>query len=191
MKTIICDIDGTITDMWPIEKSVLLCMVKNNFENEIERLRSLGITNTYKIFTKISKQKITKYKYFNLYNKIFSILLKNNKLPIPAKYSFATWIFSNRNKYRFVYVTGGQKSETYYILRELGLIKYFNLQNSVDKTICCFSKRTGVPFKKIKLQFSDCILVSDSSSDCKGAVLAKIPFILIKPKQKNFNIKKI
>jgi len=187
MKTIICDIDGTITNMWPIEKSVLLYMTDRKFEKDIEQVKLSGISETYKIFLKFSNQKISKKKYTDFYNQSFSVLLKNGKLPALEKYPLVEWIFDSRNKYRFVYATGGQQLETLYVLKSLGLSKYFDLENSTDKTTCRFSKKTGIPFRKIKSKFKDCVLVSDSKVDCKGATLAKIPFVLVKPKQNYFD----
>lgn len=188
MKTIICDIDGTITNMWPIEKSVLSRMTNRKFEKDIEKMKLSGVSDTYKIFLKFSNRKISKRKYTDFYNQSFSVLLKNGKLPMLEKYPLAKWIFDNRSKYRFVYATGGQKLETQYVLKNLGIIKYFDLENSTDKTTCRFSKKTGIPFRKIKSKFKDCVLVSDSEADCKGATLAKISFILVKPKQKSFDL---
>lgn len=184
MKTIICDIDGTITNIWPIEKSVLLRMIDRKFEKDIEKMKLLGVSDTYKIFLKFCNRKISKQKYADFYNKSFSILLKNGKLPRLEKYPLAKWIFDNRAKYRFVYATGGQRLETQYVLKNLGIIKYFDLENSIDKTTCRFSKKTGIPFGKIKTRFSCCILITDSQNDCNGAKLAGVPYILINPKQK-------
>jgi len=137
MKTIICDIDGTITNMEPIEKVALL---------------------------------------------------KSGKLPPPERYPLADWIFINKNKYHFVYATGGQQNETLYVLKSLGLARYFDLRNSISKTNCRFSKKTGIPLRKIKAKFKDCILITDSKDDCRGADLAGIPFILVKPRQKLLNL---
>lgn len=188
MKTIICDIDGTITNMWPIEKSVLLYMTDRKFEKDIERIKLSGISDTYKIFLKFSNRKISKKEYTDFYNQSFCTLLKKGKLPAPEKYPLVKWIFANRNKYRFVYATGGQRSETLYVLKSFELTKYFDLENSTDKTACRFSKKTGIPFRKIKSKFKDCVLFSDSKADCSGAVLAKVPFILVKPKQNYFDL---
>lgn len=183
MKTIICDIDGTITNMWPIEKSVLLYMTDRKFEKDIEQVKLSGTSETYKIFLKFSKQKMSKKKYTDFYNQSFSVLLKDGKLPVPEKYSLAKWLFANRNKYHYVYATGGQQLETIYVLRSLGLEKYFDLENSINKTTCRFSKKTGIPIRKIKTKFNDCVLVSDSKADGAGATLAQITFILVRPKQ--------
>lgn len=181
MKTIIFDVDGTLTDMWPIEKSVLLRMTDRKLEKRIEQAKASGISNTYRIFLKFSKRKVSKKKYTDSYNKSFSVLLKSGKLPVPEKYPLANWIFANKNKYHFLYATGGQRLETQYALRQLGLTKYFDLANSVDKTTCRFSKKTGVPFRKIKAKFNDCMLISDSEADCKGARLANVPDVLVNP----------
>lgn len=187
MKTIICDIDGTITNMWPIEKSVLLSMTDRKFEQDIDEIKLSGISDTYKIFLKLSNQKISKKKYADFYNQSFSVLLENGKLPAPEKYPIVNWILANKDKYNFVYVTGGQRLETIYVLERLNLLPHFDIDNSIDKNNCHFSKKTGIPFKKIKSKFADSVLISDSKSDVVGATLAQIPFILVQPKQRSFN----
>jgi phosphoglycolate phosphatase-like HAD superfamily hydrolase len=182
MKTIIFDIDGTLTNMWPIEKSVLLCMTNGKYEKEVEELKKSGISETYKIFLRVTKKKLSKSKYFILYNKSF---LKLNNLPSLKIYPAVGWIKRNQNKYLFVYATGGQKLETEYVLNQLGIIKYFDLKNSVDKNSCRFSKKTGIPFKKIKAKYKNCLLIADSQTDFVGAKLAQIPALIIKPGQKS------
>lgn len=174
--------------MWPIEKSVLLYMTDKRFEHALERLKLAGISDTYKIFLRISQQKMGKKKYINFYNQSFSILLKNGKLPVPEKYPLVEWIIENRNAYRFVYATGGQRLEALYVLKSLGVAKYFDFEYSVDKTVCRFSKKTGLPFRKIKSKWNDCMLVSDSEADGRGATLTRIPFILVKPRQNHFDL---
>ena len=124
-------------------------MTEKNLEKNIEGVRALGVTDTYTIFTKVSGNKIGKRKYFVAYNKSFAALLKINKLPSLEKYPIVRWIIANREKYRFVYATGGQAAETRYVLKRLGLLKYFDMQNSIDKSCCRFSKQTGIPFRKI------------------------------------------
>lgn len=187
MKTIICDIDGTITSMWPIEKSVLLRMTHKKFEKDIEQMKLSGVSDTYKIFLKFSNKKMSRRKYSDFYNKSFSVLLKKSKLPPLERYPITRWVSVNKNKYHFVYATGGQRLETIYALKNLGLVEYFDITNSVDKTICRFSKKTGVPFRKIKSKFKDCVFISDGEGDCAGAALALVPFVLIKPEQSNFD----
>lgn len=188
MKTIIVDIDGTITNMWPIEKSVLLYMTGGKLAKEIEALKLSGITDTYQIFVKVLKRKFSKTKYFDLYNKSFSMLLKNKELPSPRKYPIAKWISANKNNYRFVYATGGQKKETHYMLKRLNLVEYFDLENSIDKSTYRFSKRTGIPLREIKSKFGSCLLLTDSKNDCIGAKRAGIPFMLIRSGQKLVDI---
>lgn len=158
-------------------------MTNRKLEKKVEQMKSWGISDTYKIFLKLSNRKVSKKRYTDFYNQSFSTLLKNGTLPVLERYPLNNWIIANRNKYHFVYATGGQRLETRYVLKNLGLLKYFDLKNSVDKTTGRFSKNTGIPFKKIKSKFKDCILVSDSETDCKGATLAKVPFILVNPKQ--------
>lgn len=183
MKTIIFDIDGTITNIWPIEKSVLLRMTKGMYENQMGELKRSGISDTYKIFRKISRKKIGKIRYFNLYNRTLFALLKSKKLPKLEKYPIVDFIVSTKNKFNFVYATGGQKSETEYVLRSLGIIKYFDLKNSIDKNNCRFSKKTGIPLRKIQANFPECIFITDTKNDCLGASKVGIRSIKIKPSQ--------
>ncbi|MFH1621018.1 MAG: HAD hydrolase-like protein [Patescibacteria group bacterium] len=188
MKTIIFDIDGTITNMWPIEKCVLLFMTDNNYTNKIEELKRAGVSDTYDIFSKISKSRITKQKFLKLYNRKFFDLLNSNRLPIPEKYPLVAWISTNKEKYRFVFATGAQELEVQYTLKNLGIIECFDLDNSINKSNCRFSKQTGIPFKIIKSKVGNCLLITDSKSDIKGARVANIPSILIRPKQNSFKL---
>jgi len=178
MKTIIFDIDGTLTDMWPIEEAVLLYMTNGKYKEKINALKLSGISDTYKIYKQVWDKNISKKNYFNFYNKSFNKLIINNKLPAVKKYPLVKWIRNNVNKYNFVYATGGQRLETLYVLRKLGLLAYFDIKNSIDKSNCRFSKKTGIPFNMIKKKFNDCLLITDSRNDCTGAVLVKVPFIL-------------
>jgi predicted HAD superfamily phosphohydrolase YqeG len=50
---------------------------------------------------------------------------------------------------------------------------------------CRFSKKTGIPFKKIKAKYKNCLLIADSQTDFVGAKLAQIPALIIKPGQKS------
>ncbi|PIZ45304.1 hypothetical protein COY32_05415, partial [candidate division WWE3 bacterium CG_4_10_14_0_2_um_filter_41_14] len=60
MKTIIFDIDGTLTDLWPIERSVLISMLGRQSSIQINKLKSSGTSNLYAIFNKCSPEKIDK-----------------------------------------------------------------------------------------------------------------------------------
>jgi phosphoglycolate phosphatase-like HAD superfamily hydrolase len=159
-------------------------MTHQTLEADIERIRRSGISDGYKLFMKLSDKEISKREYIDSYDQSFRRLLKDGALPIPEKYPLANWIFLNKERYHFLYATGGQGPETRYVLESFGLAKCFDLENSIDKTKCRFSKRTGIPFRKIKARFGNCILVSDSNADCEGAALCGIPCILVLPGQK-------
>lgn len=184
MKTIILDIDGTLTDMWPIEKAVLLKMLKKDNALKIESFYKLGIKDTFVLYKKTSKLNTRKLIYKKMYNDCFLTLQRLKQLPKPVKYPITNWIKNNKNRYQFVYATGGQQLETNYVLKALKLDTIINNKQSINKTNCKYSKITGIPFKKIKTRFPDCTLITDSDSDCIGATKAKIPFIKIKSGQK-------
>lgn len=165
--------------MWPIERMVLFSMLEKDKEAIIEKFYKSGIRDTYVIFCKISKSKISKKEYFIIYNKFFLILQSSALLPKVTKYSIVDWIKKRKNNYHFVYATGGQEQETRYVLKSLELDTIFDLKNSLNKNNYRFSKSTGLPFKKIKSKFADCFIITDSQSDCKGAKLAGIKFLKI------------
>ena len=128
MKTIIFDIDGTLTNMWPIEKAVLLRLLGRRSENTIDRIRNYGIKDTYKIFCKISSKKISEIEYRKAYEKKLQSLLLRNDLPETERYPTVDWILKNKSAYHFVYATGGREGETNYVLNSFGLAKYFDLK---------------------------------------------------------------
>ncbi len=189
MKTIICDIDGTLTDMWPVERAVLLRLLAIGVAAKIDVLKKSGISETYLLYLAVSQRKIGRRMYRKLYNEAFDNLCSCGQLPKPKSYPLVQWILNNKKKYRFVYATGGQQKESEYVLKQLGILDCFDLKNSIDKTRYPFSKKTGLPFKKIKRKFPDCLCITDSMSDCEGAQLARISFIQIKPSQAILHLK--
>lgn len=184
MKTIIFDIDGTITSMWPIEKSVLLAMLGKEAGPTIENVYQSGITDTCKLFSTVSRSKIGKAKYRRIYNQTFVLLERNKCLPKAIEYPVVTWIRENKAQFHFVYATGGQAKETAYILSSLKLESIFDLRNSLNSDNCRYPKSTGLPFKQMKAKWGECFLVTDSQSDCDGARRANISYLQIKPGQK-------
>lgn len=166
--------------MWLIEKTIMTKLLGEKRIEDIEKIKSSGISDTYKIFKIISKQKITKEKYFKKYNQIFLGLQKNNILPKIKKYLIVDWIIKNKNKYNFVYATGGQRGETIFVLKKLKLLDIFDIKNSIDKSRCGSSKQTGIPLQILKGKYPNCILMTDSDQDCIGAKKARIPFLKIK-----------
>src|SRR3989344_1558723 len=122
MKSLILDIDGTLTDMWPLEKAVLLRILGRKLEKNIETLKVRGINNTYTIYSE---------------------LVATKDLRKVEKYPLTKWIIENRSRYNFVYATGGQRAETLYVLRSLGLLQIFDVPNSLDKSTCRFSKASA------------------------------------------------
>jgi FMN phosphatase YigB (HAD superfamily) len=179
MKTLICDIDGTLTDLWPVEAMVLKELLGDEKLPEIQKLRNKGIRETLKIYRKISREKISKRDFTQKYNRKFLEMEKKNQLPQLKKFPLVSLIMKN-SSLNFVYATGGQRNEALYALKSLGIIQYFDLKYSVDKTSCRFGKKTGIPFKKILKKYSDCLLLTDSQSDCDGARFVGISFTLIK-----------
>lgn len=156
-------------------------MTNRRYEKRFEGLKMSGISDTYMIFTKATGQKLTKAVYWRWYNRAFEKSVLEKKLPQPQRYPIVDWIKANKNNCRFIYATGGQEKETQYVLDRLGIRKYFDIENSITKNQCRFSKRTGIPFRKIKKKFGDCIVIADGGNDYKGARKANLGFLKIKP----------
>lgn len=150
MKTIICDIDGTLTDMRPLEEAVIRQMPKN-------------IKNTTE--------------YYKEYNEAFLKISKDNIA--VKKFPLVDWIFKNKDKYAFVYATGGQRLESEYVLDRLGILKFFDIENSVSKSDCRFSKSTGIPFRRIKKKYQDLLVITDTQADCLGAEKVGIQSVFV------------
>lgn len=179
MKTLICDIDGTLTNMWPVERAVLVCLLGKKYSKRLDQLHTSGILDTYTLYRKVSTCTAGKREYRNLYNAAFEQLLSCGQLPQVERYPLVQWMMKNNKKFTFVYATGGQQKESEYVLKQLGILAYFDLENSIDKTRYPFSKKTGLPFKKILKTYSDCTLLTDTQSDCDGAMKADIAYIII------------
>lgn len=159
-------------------------MLGREKRSELEKLYQSGLSDTYTIFCKVSKSKISKLNYRKTYNQTFTRLEQNECLPKVTEYPITRWIKKNKDRFLFVYATGGQKKETEFILKSLGLDKIFDLKNSLSKSNYRYAKSTGLPFKQFKMKFGQCFLITDSQGDCSGARRANIPYLQIKPGQK-------
>ena len=80
MKTIIFDIDGTLTDMCLIEKAVLNSMTNYKYSKEIEDLKE-EISDTFLVYKKVAKNDLNKKDFAAKYNTVFKKLSKQKLLP--------------------------------------------------------------------------------------------------------------
>lgn len=183
MKTIICDIDQTITDMWPLEKAVLTTMLGEKNSARIQSLKEGRQSSLFDIYRSITKNPYAQKTFYQKYNKITAVLWKKQKLPRLEKFPLVKWITDRKKTYTFVYATGGQRTESLYALSTLGIIDCFDIEKSIDKTTYPFSKKTGIPFKRILNSYPDCIVVSDSDVDCHAARNCGIPAVKLTPRQ--------
>lgn len=179
MKTLVFDIDGTLTDMWPIERSVLVCLLKKKNILLIDDMYSNGVRNLYLMYKRVSKSSLSKKEFYILYRLAFSELQEKLQLPPPVAFPLVGWILKNKNNFKFVYATGGQKEESVYVLQKLGILSFFDCINSIDKSNCRYGKKTGIPYRTLFKKFNNCIVITDSISDIDGAILAGLPFIMV------------
>ncbi len=157
MKTLIFDIDGTLTDMSSIERAV--------YQTINKRYAGAGRRRAD-------------------YRDAFVRLANANALPIPNAYKTVQFIRQYASNYIFVYATGAQDVEVAYVLQSLGIRQFFDEQYSTTITNCRFSKKTGIPLRRIAKRYPDCLLITDSSSDVAGAQKAHVPAVLLQPNAK-------
>lgn len=179
MLTLIFDIDGTLTCMWPIERAVLLAMIGENVRKQLDLQKNLGINELYSLYCAFSEVILTKTEFYRLYSETFDNLKRNEALPSPQPYNAVQFIKRNPKSFRYVYATGGIKAETEFVLDALGIKRRFDLLNSTSKDNCKYPKRTGIPFQIIQRTLGSCCLISDSETDMEGAVKAGIPAVLL------------
>ncbi len=181
MLTLIFDIDGTLTDMWPIEKAVLAALLPASQLECLDYLRKSGETSLYVLYRKITQCQISKISFQRLYSEKFEVLREAGILPEPIAYRAVVFILQNQLDYRYLYATGGLRCEAEYVLEKLCLKELFDLTSSISRDYYQFSKKTGLPYKKIARLKGQYLVVTDSTVDVVGAKKAKLPYVLLKP----------
>lgn len=179
MQTLIFDIDGTLTSLWPLERAVLLALCPSATLISLDTLYQTKTKDLYALYKRSSPSPCRKTVFRKMYDTTCHNLWKEGKLPSLSAYPAAVFVKKMYQKYQFLYATGGGQIETEYVLEVLGVKPYFNLRDSVSRTTCRYKKSTGIPFKKIAKLYPDAVLVTDSYDDTVGAKKAGLKSILI------------
>ncbi len=179
MLTLIFDIDGTLTDMWPIERAVLSELIQPGQLPLLDSLKRQGVNNLYNLYCQTTKTRVGRLVFRVFYSRNFETLREDDALPMVQGYPCVNFIRQNGTNFGYVYATGGLKAEAEYVLECLGILELFNLEVSTSKDNYKFSKATGRPFAKTKRQVGECYLITDSQQDVDGAEKAGVPSILI------------
>ena len=178
--TIIFDIDGTLTDMWPLERAVIAAMLGPRASKHIDALKETCQYSNLRLYRTCAHSTISAQAFRERYNRVFQSLARRRALPVLKPSPLVGWIRTNKNRFRFVYATGGQAQETWYVLKRLRILNAFEISRSIDRSSCRFCKSTGIPFLRIQRAVADeCIMVTDSIADVRGAKKAVIPSILV------------
>lgn len=186
MLTLIFDIDGTLTNLWPIEKSVLAAMLgcsPSKLDNLKEQIGNTDLLHLYQV-TYSKKQKLSLVDFRRKYQKKFYELLQKSKLPKVNGYKVVDYIKANPKKCKYLYATASPEVEAEYVLKNLGILEIFDRAKSSNQNSTRFSKKSGLPFKKLKQTNPDCLLITDSMSDIDGAKKAGIGWLLLKKNER-------
>jgi phosphoglycolate phosphatase-like HAD superfamily hydrolase len=183
MTTLVFDIDGTLTDLWPLESAVLQVLTGTT-EKALAPLRRRSQGNLYAMYLQQTGATTTKTQFRRLYRQAVLALEQARALPAVPSYRAAGFIRANKTKYRFVYLTGGLKCEALYALRSLGILGAFSEELSISSDSYPFSKATGLPLRKIqRAARGPMLVIADGSADKLGADKAGVPILLVEPNQ--------
>jgi phosphoglycolate phosphatase-like HAD superfamily hydrolase len=169
METLIFDIDGTLTEIWPLERAILCNLNLTVMPTELDTLYQSGIRDLYVLYKKIATPYISKSEFRKSYDDMCQQLWSKGALPQLTAYTLVEFIKQYANRYQFIYATGGGEVETKYVLNSLGIGQYFNINDSISRNTCKFKKSTGIPLRKILIKYPNSILITDSQSDLSGA----------------------
>lgn len=170
-KTIIFDLDGTIADLWPLERETLLKFYQRQdismARKKLNQLYRSGIKDLFVLFQNISEINLNPVEFEKQYIKNQKQLQKENKLP-----NFKIFLQSNflPKQINFALITGSPLPETLFVLKKAGCKKYFSKKFILPKGTYSGSKKTGEPFLMIKNQVGKvAIMIGDSDDDVVGA----------------------
>lgn len=184
MKTIIFDLDGTIADLWPLERATLLkfFLKQNSIKKELNKLHASGIKNLFTLFQTFSKKNIELFEFEKKYLKNQKQLEKENKIPKLKIFLQPNFL---SEKYNYVLITGSPLSEALLVLKKTGCDKIFSKKNILAKGTYPGSKKTGEPFLIIKKIIGDqAIVIGDSDDDIIGAKIANFNCLKIRSYKK-------
>lgn len=174
MKTIIFDLDGTIADLWPLERETILRMAKNTNPDLLNKLYRQGQRNLLDLFQSIGGQKISREVFDQQYQIMQQKMILENKCP-PFPIFLQEPFLKNMSGICFGLLTGSFRSEAEFVLQRTGCRKYF-----YDSLVFCRGeyqgeKLSGEPYLEIiKRIGSKFVMIGDSEGDVLGAARAGI-----------------
>ena len=186
---IIFDLDGTLVDLWPIERRTLEAVIQNKLlENRVisgrlNRIKKSGENSLWKIYKitcktfrvdAISRKKefLTRYDYSQ------KRLIRSGGYSCPQVYFRSSDLRKLATNYQLALVTGSNEQEAKFVLREAGVDTLFKDALLMTRDKIKFSKVTGMPFKRIaKFGENGAIVIGDGTSDKIGARKAGLPFL--------------
>ncbi len=187
MQTIIFDLDGTLTDLWPIERETLaeMLITRNPFSKSkilktIEGIKQSGQNSLWLIFNQASGTKMNRQEFCQQYDQIQKRMIEKNSYPKIKNLISIEDIKKIENDYRFALVTGSRKQEALYVLKRLEILDLFESDLIITSDMVPESKDTGKAFQIIKDKAGEgAIVIGDSESDKAGAQKTKLFYIIV------------
>jgi len=185
MPTIIFDLDGTIANLWPIERITLARIAKEFFgipeETAYQRLDSAYNAKTRSLRTLLQRcieKRISNERFVKLYQNVQAQCIRQKKYPILIPLIPPSTIQECSRENTLALVTGSYTREAQYVLRVLNIQRYFKKRLIITADDMNVGKESGIPFQQImKKTKGPWRVIGDSESDKAGAMRCNITFI--------------
>ena len=177
MITIYFDIDGTLTDMWPLEKKVLQSLCQDASLSQLDSVRQVAKKDLYSAFKLVDKaaRSCTLKQFRTGFAASLDSLVAKQQQPNLVAYPTVCFIKENADKARFCYATGGTAKEAKIVLDCLGIASLFDINRSYSRDNLPYPKNDVRFFKSLQEKTVEPFcFVGDSQLEVSAAIRAGI-----------------
>ena len=186
MSAIIFDLDGTIADLWPLERETLLAIAGARRDPEVRNaLEPLAASYSggrplWKIFRSLFPNRFGSERAFRArYDEVQAELIRTGSCP-----SFPTYLRREAMErtfgIAFGLATGSSRAEAEYVLKAIGCREFFSSVLILTRENGGAEKGSGRVLTTLRKRFGGRIaFIGDSDSDEKEAAVAGVPFFRV------------